>query len=90
MRKRVASVTYEETDDNDDATYDYATHYTYDVHGNVNELVQEIPELNSISMNYYHIKYDYDLVSGKVNEVKYNPGNADTLQSKPLKISLVR
>ncbi|HRE98236.1 MAG TPA: hypothetical protein PK637_15845, partial [Flavobacteriales bacterium] len=35
LRKRIAHVTYEETYDGIDTTYDHATHYSYDIHGNV-------------------------------------------------------
>ena len=44
LRTRVASVTYQE---NPGTTYDQASHYSYDVHGNVKTLVQEIGEANS-------------------------------------------
>ncbi|MCW3084167.1 MAG: repeat-associated core domain protein, partial [Bacteroidetes bacterium] len=33
LRKRVASVTYEDADDADPLTYQHATHYSYDIHG---------------------------------------------------------
>ena len=35
LRKRVASVSYEDVYDGDDATYEHGTHYSYDIHGNV-------------------------------------------------------
>lgn len=46
-----------------------ATHYSYDPHGNVKWLIQDIPDLNK---NY--IGYDYDLISGNVKEVAFNQG----------------
>jgi RHS repeat-associated protein len=79
LRKRVATVTIEDTYDGNSSTYDHATHYTYDVQGNVKELIQEFPELVDMGNNirYKHIAYSYDLVSGNVNEVCYQRGVAD-------------
>jgi YD repeat-containing protein len=84
LRKRVASAAIYEVYDGTDADYDNATHYSYDLHGNVQELVQENPELNdlndisnSIYQTYKNMQYSYDLVSGKVNELDYNKGNSD-------------
>lgn len=77
LRKRVASVTYEEVYDGNSGTFNHATHYSYDIHGNVDHLVHEIPELAGINQNIKHITYDYDLVSGNVNRFHYNSGAAD-------------
>ena len=43
LRNRVAAVTYEETDDNSNNTYDFATHYTYDEHGNARKKPMVFP-----------------------------------------------
>ena len=43
------------------------TYYSYDIHGNVEILFKEIPELG-----FKQVSYEYDLVSGNVNLVKYN------------------
>ncbi|KKP52881.1 MAG: hypothetical protein UR43_C0009G0013 [candidate division TM6 bacterium GW2011_GWF2_33_332] len=48
------------------------TYYSYDPHGNVKWIIQDIPRLGK---NY--IEYEYDLVSGKVIKVKYNEGRKD-------------
>ena len=77
LRKRVASVTYEDMFDNNALTYNHATHYSYDIHGNVNTLIQEIPSLATISQKYKRIDYKYDLISGKVNDVHYQTGQHD-------------
>ncbi len=82
LKKRVASVSYEDVYDNNASTYQHATHYTYDVHGNVDHMVQDIPALASINQQYKHVYYDYDLVSGKVNKVDYNPGGLDEFHHK--------
>ena len=48
------------------------TYYSYDVHGNVKWLIQEVPGLGTSQ-----IGYDYDLLSGNVLKVKYNEGASD-------------
>lgn len=77
LRFRVASSTREEVDDQNDATYDYATHYSYDVHGNVDVMIQEDPSLAHLGQQYKTMHYDYDLFNGNVHEVAYQPGEAD-------------
>jgi RHS repeat-associated protein len=56
-----------------------ATFYSYDPHGNVDTLLQDYggSSVMSGSNRYKLLKYDYDLVSGKVNQVSYQPGWAD-------------
>jgi RHS repeat-associated protein len=77
LRKRVADVTYEDVDDEVDSTYQHATHYTYDIHGNVTSLVQDNPEVNVASQRYKRIDYDYDIITGKVHKVIYQPDAPD-------------
>ena len=78
LRKRVATSTYEDVFDNNDLTYNHATHYSYDIHGNVSTLWQENTQLASISgQSIKQIDYQYDLISGKVNKVIYSPGQVD-------------
>jgi RHS repeat-associated protein len=60
----------------------YSTYYSYDVHGNVDELLQDFgrAEVSNNIMNNNRLKrivYDYDLISGKVNKVSYQPGEPD-------------
>lgn len=43
------------------------TYFSYDPHGNVEWLIQDIPGLSKT-----YIGYDYDLISNKVTKVKYN------------------
>ncbi len=83
LRPRVASVTYADKDiidENGLRVYDKATHYSYDIHGNVKTLVQEIKSGGTIISK--RLDYDYDLVSGKVNFVYYQKGKADQLIHK--------
>ncbi|MBI2269788.1 MAG: RHS repeat-associated core domain-containing protein [Bacteroidetes bacterium] len=74
MRGRVASI---KIDDDNDAVYEYETHYSYDTHGNVNKLIQKSPGLGAIVINY-----TYDLVSGNVTQVIYNKEQADEFRHK--------
>ena len=80
LRKRVAGVKYFEMLSSTDiyfSKYNYATHYSYDVDGNVKMLVQDCPALDSFRQRYKRIDYDYDLISGKVNMLSYNRGHQD-------------
>jgi RHS repeat-associated protein len=61
-----------------------AIYYTYDVHGNVDALLRDFGNSNGVAnfMNqngnrFKKIVYDYDLISGKVNKVSYQPGEYD-------------
>jgi hypothetical protein len=74
LRNRVSTVAYFEYNT---SGYNYATHYSYDVHGNVQTLVQDYPELEELNNRYKYLHYHYDLVSGKVNMVRYQPGQPD-------------
>ncbi|OYW20465.1 MAG: hypothetical protein B7Z54_01080 [Sphingobacteriales bacterium 12-47-4] len=65
----------------DNVYIDNAIEYSYDIHGNVDSMLN-IYNLNTLM--FYHdqnrfkmITYKYDLVSGKVNEVHYNPSTND-------------
>lgn len=57
-----------------DAMHYTATYYTYDIHGNVDILLQDykgIAEMDGGNNRFKRINYDYDLISGKVNGVSY-------------------
>lgn len=49
-----------------------STYYSYDPHGNVDWMVQELPFLGK-----QEVAYEYDLLSGRVLKVKYNEGRPD-------------
>jgi RHS repeat-associated protein len=81
-RNRITGVYYYEdyTEGTDDfTTYDNATFYDYDVHGNVKELVQKINDehLEDLEHDIKKVDYEYDLVSGNVKHVTYQKGEAD-------------
>jgi YD repeat-containing protein len=56
-----------------------ATFYTYDIHGNVDTLVQDYFALfgETDFSRFKKMVYDYDLISGKVNQVAYQRGRPD-------------
>ncbi|MFH6988808.1 thrombospondin type 3 repeat-containing protein [Flavobacterium collinsii] len=58
--------------------YNNAILYNYDVHGNVKELVHHTnnnTELNTLKQDRKKVVYDYDLISGNVNRVTYQPNS---------------
>lgn len=78
LRNRIASITYMENYNTNDNIYDYATHYNYDAHGNVTEVIQEFPELDNLpNQRYKRVTYNYDLISGNINTVAYQEGVPD-------------
>ncbi|MBU3661420.1 MAG: hypothetical protein FGM14_16250 [Flavobacteriales bacterium] len=82
QRKRITHVTYEETFDGNDQTYDHATHYDYDIHGNVKTLLQDnrkmaITFTSLASQRYKRLDYRYDLVSGNVHRMSVQNGEVD-------------
>ncbi|HQD10741.1 MAG TPA: hypothetical protein PLQ65_13810, partial [Flavihumibacter sp.] len=83
LRNRVSYTTI--TAGSNPAQFNTASFYSYDIHGNVDTLVQDygssttgIPNLmNSNANRWKKLVYQYDLISGKVNQVNYNAGKAD-------------
>ncbi|MCV9932948.1 thrombospondin type 3 repeat-containing protein [Flavobacterium sp. LS1R47] len=56
--------------------YNNAIAYDYDVHGNVKELIYHInnnTELTKLKQDRKKVVYNYDLISGNVNKVTYQP-----------------
>lgn len=80
LRNRVSSVLKFRRGENLlNKKYTHATHYTYDIQGNVYKLIQDYP--NDI-IGDKTIEYRYDLQSGKVNEVIYQRGAPDQFMHK--------
>ncbi|MGD1845482.1 MAG: RHS repeat-associated core domain-containing protein, partial [Salibacteraceae bacterium] len=83
LRKRIASSTYEETFDNDPGTYQQASHYDYDIHGNARSVVKENQRLAATGnvlvagQRYKRTDYEYDLISGNTHAVRYQDGQPD-------------
>ncbi|MEL6133571.1 MAG: RHS repeat-associated core domain-containing protein, partial [Bacteroidota bacterium] len=70
LRGRIASVQYI---DGQDRERDHATHYSYDIHGNVREMIQEFPSLTHLGYDFIRVQYEYDLLSGNVHAVHLAP-----------------
>jgi RHS repeat-associated protein len=91
LRNRVAYTTLTDGASTALAGYNYASFYTYDIHGNVDTLLHDyglgtappvgsvnIPNVMNMNGNRYKkIVYSFDLISGKVNRVQYSPGKVD-------------
>ncbi len=61
-----------------------ATYYAYDIHGNVDTLLQDYGNstgspnaMNTTGNRFKKITYEFDLISGKVNAVNYQSNQAD-------------
>ncbi|WPQ66303.1 hypothetical protein SIO70_15690 [Chitinophaga sancti] len=63
----------------DGLDYSNGTFYSYDIHGNVKSLLQDYKHGNMLinGNRFKTINYEYDLISGKVNFVAYEPGKKD-------------
>lgn len=83
LRNRVASTCYYENYNGIDDNYNNAMHYSYDIHGNVKTILQEIKSLGVSDWQHLKtIEYDYDLVSGNVKQVSYQAGEKDEMYHK--------
>jgi RHS repeat-associated protein len=79
--KRVTAVLYFDTLTGQSPVADYSNgiFYDYDVHGNVKELVHHInnsPKLTIMKGDTKKVVYNYDLISGNVNKVTYQPNDS--------------
>lgn len=77
LRPMISSVTHQ---DREGSAYQHATHYSYDLHKNVNVIVQEFNVAGTHFVK--RIDYDYDLNSGKLNFVYYQKDQPDQLIHK--------
>lgn len=87
LRNRVSYVKFADTLSG--AAFNQATFFSYDILGNVDTLLQDYGVtgtfdniMNANGNRYKKIVYDYDLISGKVNKVSYQPGWADQIFHK--------
>lgn len=78
LRLRVASVLYYDVE-GALMTYVSATHYSYDIHGNVKEQVQDVPALKPVQQDAKSTQYTYELISGNVQKVDYQKGKPDAI-----------
>lgn len=83
LRNRIGTVAIFADDDKlRTMDYSHATHFTYDVAGNVPTLLQDYGKSSpfgsgNVRNQSKEVKYYFDLVSGKVNDVHYQAGYAD-------------
>jgi len=77
LRSRVSYTTYTESDTL--ANYNQGTFYSYDIHGNVDTLLQDyyIGQMKDQGQRFKKLVYQYDLISGKVNHVAYQANQPD-------------
>lgn len=74
LRNRVSFTVFSRQGDLSD--YDHAAFYNYDIHGNVDTLLQDYGATGFMAQNggrYKRVAYTYDLISGKINMVSYQP-----------------
>src|SRR3989338_58727 len=78
-RNRIVGVVYQDFLQDDINSYNSATFYDYDVHGNVKHLIQinNSTALRNLNQHIKHFDYEYDLVSGNVNQVTYQKDYSD-------------
>ncbi len=78
LRLRVASVFYFPSEGNF-ANYESAIHYSYDIHGNVKEQIQDVPMMNAVAQQHKSTQYNYELLSGNVKEVLFQEDKPDKM-----------
>jgi len=76
LRKRPASIIYEEDWDRNKSTYDFATHFSYDPHGKVSYLVKENNHFPT-AQQVKKVDYDFDVINGNITKIVYQPGQKD-------------
>ncbi|QHS58195.1 RHS repeat-associated core domain-containing protein [Chitinophaga agri] len=82
LRNRVSwTALYDTSPEQQTGNYATATFYSYDIHGNVDTLVQDYKKsiMRDLQHRWKKIVYRYDLISGKVNHVAYQPGSTDAV-----------
>ncbi|WP_341840864.1 RHS repeat-associated core domain-containing protein [Chitinophaga caseinilytica] len=80
LRNRVAwSAVYNNSSDFNQGKRASGTFYSYDILGNVDVLIQDFNSQSTLDQGnrFKKITYSYDLVTGKVNQVNYQPGQWD-------------
>ena len=81
LRNRVVYTEVIDQENTDVPEWRAATFYSYDPHGNVDTLVQDYGPNSVMGQDtgnrFKTMTYDFDLISGKVNQVSYQPGLAD-------------
>jgi len=84
LRLRVASVVYFDavsTSTMPTTGYASAIHYSYDIHGNVIEQLQDVPMMAPVHQDIKSTRYEFELLSGNVKKVKYQEEEYNTSNS---------
>ncbi|SDF49222.1 RHS repeat domain-containing protein [Chitinophaga filiformis] len=80
LRNRIAwMAVYDNATELGAGRYTAATFYSYDIHGNVDTLLQDykVGGMADAGNRFKKIVYKYDLISGNVKQVAYQPSQAD-------------
>ncbi|MDX2362381.1 MAG: RHS repeat-associated core domain-containing protein [Crocinitomicaceae bacterium] len=80
LRLRVATVAYFVSftgSTNDTTDYESAIHYSYDIHGNVIETLQDVPMMSPVDQDIKSTQYTFELLSGNVETVRYQEDEND-------------
>jgi RHS repeat-associated protein len=77
LRGRISTVLYKNVRNQTGPAVNSAIHYDYDFHGNVRNMLSENFDLQPINWHRNKVSYEYDLISGKVLKVLYNPTERD-------------
>ena len=80
LRNRVSwTALYDNVSDINGGTYAAASFYSYDIHGNIDTLLQDYKKggLADGGNRFKKLVYSYDQMTGKVNQIAYQPSQAD-------------
>lgn len=81
LNNRIAVRMSYETYKGVDANYDNAIFYDYNIHGNVKQIITDIP-LMGANNRYKSTEYQYDVYSGKILKLLYQKEKEDQLLSR--------
>ena len=76
LNTRIASIAYYALYTGNQNTYSSASFYDYDIQGNVKTFMSDNPSMGA-TQRYKTVDYDYDVYSGKMNEVWYQKDQTD-------------
>jgi hypothetical protein len=80
LRNRVAGNLYYKKYPSMSPQLNFATWYSYDPYGNVKEIIQQNEEVpHMTSLHYKKVQYEYELVSGNVLKVIFQPDAVDQI-----------
>lgn len=85
LRNRVAwSAVYNTAADLENGEHASATFYSYDIHGNASTVLQDYKagSMAAASNRFKKFVYNYDLISGKVLQLDYQPGMPDAFHHR--------